>query len=186
MASVDEPAGSVWIINPDELAKRIRDFEGLEPLDANLASVKRIESWLYASLDAQQTIGVETVLSTPKYRALVEHAKSRGFSVNLIYVFLDTVELNIERVQLRVEKGGHAVPEDRIRSRRIRSFDQFSWFFEAADAVDVYDNSGASPQLVLTKRSGSVLVYDDLPPEIVNAIEATLPGFRQVYEEEAD
>lgn len=181
MASVDEPAGSVWIINPDELAKRIRDFEGLEPLDANLASVQRIEAWLYASLDAQQTIGVETVLSTPKYRALVEHAKSRGFTVNLIYVFLDSVDLNIERVHLRVQKGGHAVPEDRIRSRRLRSFEQFSWFFGAADRVDVYDNSGASPQLVLTKRADSVMVYDDLLPQLVDAIEARLPGFREVY-----
>ncbi len=186
MASVDEPAGSVWIINPDELAKRIRDYEGLEPLEANLASVQRIEAWLYASLDAQQTIGVETVLSTPKYRALVEHAKDRGFAVNLIYVFLDSVELNIERVQLRVDKGGHAVPEDRIRGRRLRSFNQFSWFFGAADSVDVYDNSGASPQLVMTKRVGSVMVYDDLPPEIVDAVETTLQGFRQVYEEDAD
>ena len=75
MASVDGPAGSVWIINPDELAKRIRDFEALDLLAANLASVERIEAWLYASLNAHQTIGVETVLSTAKYRALVEHAR---------------------------------------------------------------------------------------------------------------
>jgi len=182
MASVDEPAGSVWIINPDELAKRIRDFESLELLAANLASVQRIEAWLYASLDAHQTIGVETVLSTPKYRALVEHARGHGFSINLIYVFLDTVELNIERVQLRVDKGGHAVPEDRIRSRRTRSFEQFAWFFTEADRVDVYDNSGASPQLVMTKRDESIMVYDDLPSEIVDAVDTAVAGFKEVYE----
>jgi len=182
MASVDEPAGSVWIINPDELAKRIRDFESLDPLAANLASVQRIEAWLYASLNAHQTIGVETVLSTPKYRALVEQARGHGFSVNLIYVFLDSVDLNIERVQLRVEKGGHAVPEDRIRSRRTRSFAQFAWFFAESDTVDVYDNSGASPQLVMTKRDGSVTVYDDLPDEIVDAVDSALAGFRSLYD----
>jgi len=122
MASVDEPAGSVWIINPDELAKRIRDFESVGLLVADLASVERTEAWLYASLNAHQTIGVETVLSTSKYRVLVERARSHGFSINLIYVFLDSDERNIERVHIRVEKGGHAVPEDRIRSQRTRSF----------------------------------------------------------------
>lgn len=184
MASVDQPSGSIWIINPDLLAKRIADHEFMEPVAANLAAVQRIEAWLDASIDAHQTIGVETVLSTPKYRRLVEHARARGFGINLIYVFLDSVELNIERVRTRVLKGGHDVPEDRIRVRRGRSFDQFGWFCEAADRVDVYDNSGARPQLVLTKRDDEMTIYDDLPEEMVASLDAETPGFRAVYEGE--
>ena len=184
MASVDQPSGSIWIINPDLLAKRIADHEVMEPVAANLAAVQRIEAWLDASIDAHQTIGVETVLSTPKYRRLVEHARARGFGINLIYVFLDSVELNIERVRTRVLKGGHDVPEDRIRARRGRSFDQFGWFCEAADRVDVYDNSGARPQLVLTKRDDEMTIYDDLPEEMVASLDAETPGFRAVYEGE--
>lgn len=121
-ATVDERVGSVWIINPDLLTARIALTEGLDIGPANLESVQRIEAWLYASIDAHQTIGVETVLSTDKYRRLVEHAQRRGFSVNMIYVFLESAELNIKRVQTRVKKGGHDVPKDKIRSRRLRSF----------------------------------------------------------------
>lgn len=186
MASVDEPAGSVWIINPDELAKRILEHEKLEPLPANLEAVRRIETWLYASLKVHQTIGVETVLSTGKYRALVEQARAQGFSVNLIYVFLESADLNVERVRTRVQKGGHSVPEDKIRERRLRSFQQFAWFFDAADRVDVYDNSGARPQLVLAKREDALWVYDDLPPELVESIEIAMPGFSDIYEDETD
>lgn len=186
MASVDEPAGSVWIINPDELAKRILEHERLEPVPANLEAVTRIEAWLYASLNAHQTIGVETVLSTAKYRALVEHARAQGFSINLIYVFLVTADLNVERVRTRVQKGGHSVPEDKILERRTRSFQQFAWFFDAADRVDVYDNSGARPQLVLAKREDGVVVYDDLPPELVASIETVIPGFSAIYEDDAE
>ncbi len=115
MAAVNEPSGSIWIINPDELARRIAEQEDLPLQPANLEAVRRIESWLFTSLDAYQTIGVETVLSTDKYRRLVEHARKRGFSVSLIYVFLETAELNVERVATRVRKGGHAVPEDKIQ-----------------------------------------------------------------------
>lgn len=68
--------GSVWIINPDLLTAKIVEEERLEPAAANLTAVQRVEAWLYASLDTYQTIGVETVLSSPKYRALVERAQA--------------------------------------------------------------------------------------------------------------
>jgi predicted ABC-type ATPase len=182
MSSVDEPMGSIWIINPDLLARRIHDFEKMEPLAANMASVERIEAWLYASIETHQTIGVETVLSTSKYRRLIEHARARGFSINLIYVYLDSVELNIERVRTRVRKGGHDVPEDRIRSRRLRSFAQFGWFFTHADRADVYDNSGATPRRVLAKRGLSIMSYDRLPEEMIDALDLEDPGFRSLYD----
>ena len=186
MAAVSEPSGSIWIINPDELARRIAEQEALDPLPANLAAVERIEAWLFASIDAHQTIGVETVLSTPKYRRLVDHARGRGFAVNLIYVYLESAELNVERVATRVQKGGHAVPEDKIISRRKRSFEQFGWFFEAADRVDVYDNSGATPQRVLSKTRKEMVIFDTLPDELLDSIEAVEPGFRAAYDSVID
>jgi predicted ABC-type ATPase len=65
----------VWIINPDVLTARIRTVEGRQLQDANLEAVRRIEAWLEASIRAHQTVGVETVLSTDKYRRLVVAAK---------------------------------------------------------------------------------------------------------------
>ena len=67
--------GSVWIINPDLLTAKIAEIEGLPTEAANLAAVQRVEQWLEASIAAYQTIGVETVLSSPKYRRLVELAR---------------------------------------------------------------------------------------------------------------
>ncbi|WP_082736283.1 AAA family ATPase [Blastomonas sp. CCH3-A3] len=106
-SDVDEFGGTVWIINPDLLTSKIMDVEHLSRQDANLASVVRIEKWLEASIDAHQTIGVETVLSTGKYRRLVEHATARGFEVRLIYVFIADPQQQLERIRLRVAKGGH-------------------------------------------------------------------------------
>ena len=102
------------------------------------------------------------MLSTPKYRALVDHAHAEGFSVRLIYVFLETADLNIARVRQRVKKGGHDVAEASIRDRRRRSFEQLAWFFEHADHVDIYDNSAAEPKQVVTKTAGDLTVYGPL------------------------
>src|SRR3546814_15389835 len=72
----------------------------------------------------RSSVGVETVLSTPKYRKLVEKARNLGFSVRLVYVVLKSAELQMERIRIRVAKGGHDVPEDKVFGRRKRSFEQ--------------------------------------------------------------
>lgn len=185
-SSIEAPAGSIWIINPDELSKRIAEHDGV-PLnpDANIAAVTRIEAWLYASIAAHQTVGVETVLSTPKYRALVEAAHAEGFSVRLIYVFLQSADLNVARVRQRVAAGGHDVAEASIRDRRRRSFDQLAWFFEHADHVEIYDNSGAEPRLVVTKAEDDLTVYGRLIAELMAPLETAVPGLRLAIESEA-
>jgi predicted ABC-type ATPase len=182
-ASIDAPAGSIWIINPDLLAQRIADHERI-PLnpEANVAAITRIETWLYASVAAHQTVGVETVLSTPKYRALVERAHAEGFVVRLIYVFLESADLNVARVRQRVKKGGHNVAEASIRDRRRRSFGELTWFFEHADHADIYDNSAAEPKLVATKTGRDLTVYGKLIEDLLAALEPAAPGLRALVE----
>lgn len=176
MLAVESPKDSVWIINPDLLAKRIHEHEGCVLTDANLQAVKRIETWLYASVDAYQTVGVETVLSSPKYQKLVTQAKSKGFEINLIFVYLRSVDLNIERVRLRVKRGGHDVPEDKIRERRVRSFDQLSWFFKAVDRAFIFDNSDAEPKLIFGKEAEDRMVsYGAASYEIKQSLTRAYP-----------
>jgi predicted ABC-type ATPase len=177
-ADVETFGRSVRIINPDALAVRIRDAEGLDLVSANLEAVRRIEAWLEASIAAHQIIGVETVLSTPKYRRLVEKAKRLGFEVRLIYVLLDSPQRNIERVRLRVTKGGHSVPEDKILERHTRSLEQMPWFLEQADQAWFYDNSGASPKLIAEKHAGMVTLDEYALPVVVEAVSKIRSGHR--------
>ena len=153
------------------LTVRIRDVENIAQQEANLAAIQRIERWLECSIDVHKSVGVETVLSTDKYRRLVLKAKDLGFAIWLIYVVLDTPERNIERVRFRVRKGGHAVPDDKIRSRWTRSLEQFPWFLDQADAAWIYDNSGASPRPIGEKRECVISLDEDALPIIVRAVE---------------
>lgn len=173
-ADIEDFGRSVWIINPDALAKRIHEIEGLQLLPANLEAVRRIEQWLYASVEAHQTVGVETVLSTPKYRSLVLAAKERKFTIQLIYVLLNSPKLNVERVRLRVAKGGHDVPREKILERRERSLAQLPWFLNQAHDAWLFDNSAATPQLIGTKRKGKIKLKSGALPEIKKA--ASLAG----------
>ena len=165
-AEIDGWGGSVWIINPDLLTSKIAEHEQLTALDANLASVQRIETWIERSIDAYQTIGVETVLSSPKYRRLVDFAHQRGFDVRMIYVLLRSPELQLDRIRGRVAEGGHDVPEDKVRSRRIRSFEQLTWFIQHVDRCYIYDNSTSLPEFLAELTDGALRFWKPLPPDL--------------------
>jgi len=161
---------SVWIINPDLLTQRIMDVEKLPSGEANVQAVVRIEAWLEASIRAHQTVGVETVLSTDKYRRLVLDAKQRQFEVRLIFVMLSSPDLNVERVRVRVSKGGHDVPEVKIRQRWTKSLGQLPWFWDQADQAAIYDNSGAAPRLIGCKQRGGSVIDTEAPEALRNVL----------------
>lgn len=173
---IEDFGRSVWIINPDLLSARVRSAEALDANKANLEAVKRIEEWLKTSIRAYQSIGVETVLSTPKYRKLVALAKKHQFEFNLIYVLLDNVEKNIERVRDRVNSGGHDVPKDKIIGRRARSLKQLPWFLKEAERALIYDNSGAKPKLIAEKTGATIHLDPDALPEIKVIVESIKTG----------
>jgi predicted ABC-type ATPase len=126
---------------------------------------------LKASVSAHQTVGVETVLSTAKYRKLVRCAHRQGFLVELIYVVLRSPQLNVARVKLRVRKGGHDVSTRKILERRKRSLKQLPWFLANCDAAQIYDNSGAKPRLIGSKKGNIVVLDSGVPHEIREAVE---------------
>lgn len=167
---IEDFGRSVWIINPDLLTRCIVDSEGLALQAANLQAVERIMEWLRASLRTHHTVGVETVLSTAKYRPLVEEAKALGFEIRLVFVMLASPELNVERVRLRVRRGGHDVPRDKIIARFHRSLEQLPWFLEASDRAYVFDNSGAKPRLTLEKTGDGEIALDPLAPEALRRV----------------
>jgi predicted ABC-type ATPase len=168
---------SVWIINPDLLTARICEVEKLALAQANLEAVIRIEAWLEASIRAHQTVGVETVLSTEKYRRLVTEAKRRAFHFRLIFVMLASPDLNVERVRLRVMEGGHAVPEDKIRDRWVKSIRQLPWFLDQADQAAIFDNSGTAPRLVGRKDPNGLVVHPGAPRALQEVL--SLAGRKQ-------
>lgn len=165
--NIADSAHSFWIINPDLLTLRISSVEKKSLEEANLEAVRRIETWLLASVDAHQSVGVETVLSTDKYRPLVLKAKERGFEIRLIYVILRSPELNMKRIQMRVAKGGHDVPAERVAKRWKRSLEQLPWFLDRADWALLFDNS-EELRLIGRKMDG-VVSLDPAAPDVIHA-----------------
>jgi predicted ABC-type ATPase len=63
----------------------------------------------------------ETVFSHPSKIDFIAQARVQGYEVILVYIHLNTSELNQARVYQRVTEGGHSVPADKIHSRIPRT-----------------------------------------------------------------
>ena len=72
---------------------------------------------------------------------LLRRAKDEGFFIKSVFVLTNNPKINILRVENRVEKGGHGVPRDKIKSRYYRSLKMLPLLVELSDICHVYDNS---------------------------------------------
>jgi predicted ABC-type ATPase len=76
-------------------------------------------------LKKQRDFGLETTLATRTILKTVKMAQAAGYTVTLLYFWLNSPELAIERVKARVEAGGHNIPEETIRRRYKVGIDYF-------------------------------------------------------------
>lgn len=86
-------------VNADEIAR------GLSPFNPNSVAIEAGRLMLMRIrelLEKEETFAVETTLATKSYINLVRQAQSQGYSVNLLYFWLQDPALAIQRVAERV------------------------------------------------------------------------------------
>ncbi|MBU0557955.1 MAG: zeta toxin family protein [Alphaproteobacteria bacterium] len=146
-----------WV-NADEIAKQLtgsRDGRAAA-MAAGRAALMKIREMI----ETRQSFVFETTLSSQQSINLMSRAQATGYYVGLYYVALDSVELNIERVQRRVEKGGHNIPEDIIRRRHEGSLRMLSSALRYADEALLIDNSGIEPREIFRVCAGVIVGSD--------------------------
>lgn len=106
----------------------------------------------------------ETVFSHHSKVALVQQAVLLGYLVHL-HVVLVPADLSVQRVAERVRRGGHQVPEDKIRERYARLLKLVVEAREAADRAVFYDNSRAKKpfRVVANYERGRLVGASDWP-----------------------
>lgn len=109
-------------VNSDEFAKGLSPFQ---PEKASIAAGRYMIAKTRYLLKKGLDFGIETTLATRTILKTVKMAQAAGYTVTLLYFWLNSPELAIERVKARVEAGGHNIPEETIRRRYIVGIDYF-------------------------------------------------------------
>jgi predicted ABC-type ATPase len=102
----------------------------------------------------RESFGFESTLAARSYLPWLCRLQKSGYEFHLVYLWLRSVELAIERVAQRVRNGGHSIPTDIIRRRYDRGLSNLlGRYMNLADSWIVLDNSGrGAPLLVATGR----------------------------------
>ena len=108
-------------------------------------------------LTTKTSFTFETVMSSPDKVTFLEKAQQQGFRTYLYYVATEDPEINISRVQHRVNTGGHPVPEDKIISRYTRSLELLFDAVTFADRAYIFDNSGHAKVWIAEVVNGAEL-----------------------------
>lgn len=93
----------------------------------------------------------ETVFSHPSKVELVADFVEAGYLVHL-HVIMVPLDLTVQRVHERVRRGGHAVPEQKIRERFDRLWGNINQAILRADTADILDNTSARTPFRLIAR----------------------------------
>ena len=147
-------------VNADEIAK------GLSPFNPNKVAIKagrlmltRINELLENGVD----FAFETTLSTRSYVNTVKKAQEKGYLVTVLYFWLNSPELAVERVRIRVKEGGHNIPEETIRRRYDLGINNmFNLYIPIADYWMFIDNSKTSFEILADGQGENEVVKNKL------------------------
>lgn len=153
-------------VNADEIAR------GLSPFNPNSTSIeagKLMLKRIRELLGREESFAIETTLATRSYINLVRQAQSMGYMVTLLFFWLRTPELALQRVAERVRNGGHDIPVSTTRRRYVSGISNlFNLYSPEVDYWMLYDNS-ATPRIAVA-RGGKQLASTIYDEEIYNKI----------------
>jgi predicted ABC-type ATPase len=145
-------------INADDLARE-RFGHPARTEDQSRWGQAEAERRRRALMEAGTGFVMESTFSHRSKLDLLWEGRRLGFAIHVIHLHLDSADLAVERVRIRVIDGGHPVPEDRIRARFARNQPLIREAVRGADLAWVLDASpeGAPPVLMLRFADGQVV-----------------------------
>lgn len=133
-------AGILRFVNADLIAG------GLSPLNPSLAAAaagRLVLKELDRLAAAKESFAFETTMSGLSYLRRLERWKKEGYRIQIVFLRLESSDLALRRIAMRVKEGGHDVPREDV----VRRFKRGWWNFlteyrHIADSWNVYDGSG--------------------------------------------
>ena len=159
---------NIEFINADVIAARLNpDNPDAVAITASRIMLQNLKSLAREKRD----FAFETTLAARSFTSFLRRCQVKGYRVNLIYIWLNSVELAIARVVLRVASGGHDIPEDVIRRRYHRGRKNFlELYSKLVDSWQVFDNSFNSQLIAYSQNKNQTItiIKDNIWEQINN------------------
>ncbi|MBS1736928.1 MAG: zeta toxin [Bacteroidetes bacterium] len=148
-------------VNADEIAKGLSPFQPEKvAFEAGRIMLNRINELL----KEEENFAFETTLSTKSYRNKIIESKERGYTITLLFFWLQSIDLAKERVNTRVSEGGHNIEPKIIERRYKRGIKNlFNIYLPIVDGALIFDNSEGKYELLAEKMiDGSLNIINQV------------------------
>lgn len=164
-------AGGIQFVNADLIA------EGLSPFSPDTAAFQAgrvMLAEIRRLADARLDFAFETTLAGKSYLPFLRALKGEGYSIHLLFLWLDSVELALARIADRVRDGGHGVPEAVVRRRFDKGLrNLLKCYRPLADSCIIFDNSAETPRVIAYEAHGQIeIVRPDLFAKLLEVVAA--------------
>src|SRR2546421_789027 len=131
--------GEFPFVNADAIASGLSAFE---PESVAIEAGRLMLNRLHDLSERRESFAFESTLAARSYAPWLTRLREQGYEVHLLFVWLRSVDLAIERVAERVRRGGHNIPSEELRRRYRRGIiNLFELYMPVVDAWAIYDNS---------------------------------------------
>lgn len=145
-------------VNADNIAAGLSPFNPESvALEAGRTMLNRISELMKGEVD----FAIETTLSTRSYVSLIAKAHSLGYKVNLLYFWLSSPVIAVNRVATRVANGGHHIPSDVIERRYYRGIHNlYNLYMPICDDWALINNTNLMPETIANFNSLGLTVFN--------------------------
>jgi predicted ABC-type ATPase len=147
-------------VNADDIARQLSPSD---PASVAVPAGREMLSRLHELARQRQSFAFETTLASRHFSGWFEGLLEDGYSLNILFLWLSSPELARARVENRVIRGGHDVPEDIVRRRYTRGLRNFFDLYQSlATTWQMYDSSvPGTPRLIAAGSRGTVSRVSD-------------------------
>lgn len=146
-------------VNADVIARGLSAFD---PDSVAIAAGRVMLARIQELAEQRVNFAFETTLASRSLAPRIRDLLASGYAIHLVFLWLSSADLAVQRVAARVAAGGHNVPEDTVRRRYrggIRNF--FAVYQPIVTSWALFNASGPEPTLVAERvESQSLSVYD--------------------------
>jgi len=142
-------------VNADAIALGLSAFDpDKAAFEAGRIMLKRLDFLAKQKV----SFAFETTLSSRSYARWIKDLRKDGYKMHLLYLWLQSPELALERVKERVRLGGHNIEKEIVHRRYyngIKNF--FELYQQLANTWAVYDNSNSYQAELIAIGSQSII-----------------------------
>ena len=145
-------------VNSDEFAKSLSPFD---PSTASVSASRFMLMRIQFLLDQGTDFSIETTLATRSLVSIIKDARERGYTITILYLWVQSPEIAIQRVRDRVNHGGHHISEDVLRRRyRMGLKYLFNTYMPLSDRWIMMDNTNSPFTMIAEGSSGRLVIKD--------------------------